>query len=433
MINKPRWTLAIIPLLLSCAGCGGGGGGNPTGIVPSDCSINGQNKFVYDVMQNLYLYYDQMPVVNPSDYSSPRALLEDLKVAPDRFSFITDQQTQQSFQAGTYNGIGFSFKDNGDSFTVTSVFNDSSAGRAGLQRSDQIFSIEGVSVSQINNDGSLSDFLNNYDNADPLTFSVSSSGTQAINIEMSKGLVKMNTVLSAEVVTSNTLKIGYLALSSFIEPTKAELATAFNKFNQESIDELVLDLRYNGGGLIETAQRLASYIAGSNAVGADTSKLIYNDKNSDLNESVPFLSLNDSVDLDRLYVLTLEGTCSASELVINAMNPVGIEVVTVGQTTCGKPIGFRQISFCGKNLSPASFTIVNDSNQGNYFDGIAATCDANDEINTLLADPNESMFAAALYHINNGQCQTAARPSLQKSLKAEQKYKKPMNIMESVF
>ena len=438
---KSNWRLTLAPLLLSIAGCGGGGG-NPTGIEAAECSIYGQNQFVYDVMQDFYLYYDQVPVVNPNDYSSPSDLLDDLRVAPDRFSKIADKQTQQNFfEEGTYNGIGFSYKNDGDRFTVSLVFDNSSAGRSGLQRSDQILSIEGVSVTEINNDGGLGVFLSNYNDGQALTFSVVSNGAQAINKEMSKGLVKMNTVLKTEVITSNTAnnnnginnKIAYLALSSFIQPTKAELATAFNTLKQQNIDELVLDLRYNGGGRIDTAQILASYIAGDNAVGADVTRLIYNNRYSNLNNSSPFLALENSLNINRLYVLTLDGTCSASELLINAMQPVGIEVVTIGQTTCGKPIGFRPINFCDKTLSAASFNIVNEINQGDYFDGIAPTCAASDDLSNAFADPKEGMFATALYHIENDQCPASSKVASKHLGKTKRKQINPVDIMKSVY
>ena len=432
ILSNRRLASLTIPFMLIFTGCGGGGG-NPTGITPVDCSVEGQNRFVYDVMQDLYLYYDQLPVVNPNDYSSPSALLDDLRVAPDIFSFIGDRQTQQNlFNEGTYNGIGFSFANNDDSYTVNFVYDDSSAGRAGLQRGDKINAIEGVSISQINNDGGLGTFLKNYNDGTPLTFSVSKSGAADSNIEMSKGLVKINTVLKTDVITANNLKIGYLAFSSFINPSKAELATAFNTLKQENIDELVLDLRYNGGGRIDIAQILASNIAGESAVGADVVKLNYNDKNSNLNNSFPFLSLENSVNLNRLYVLTLEGTCSASELLINAMNPVGIDVITIGQTTCGKPVGSRNINFCDKVLSPVSFNTVNEINQGSSFNGIAATCAANDDTSKLFADPEESMFAAALYHIENDQCPVVSKP-LKKPVKSTDRQINLVDIMRSFY
>ena len=434
MMIKSTLRLAFLSILFTLAGCGGGGGGNPTGIEVAECSIEGQNDFVYNVMQDLYLYYDQIPNVNPRDFASPRALLEGIKAPNDRFSFIVDQQAQTNFfEAGTYNGLGFSFSNDGNAYTITFVYDDSSAGRAGLKRSDRIIAVEGIPVSQINDGGGLNAYLTNFTDGTDVTFSVSKSGAATTNLTMNRGLVRINTVLKTDVITANTLKVGYLAFSSFIEPSKAELQNAFNTLKQQDIDELVLDLRYNGGGRVDVAQILASYIAGDNAVGASATKLIYNDKNSDLNSSFPFLSLNEAVDLDRLYVLTLDGTCSASEIVINAMQPVGIDVVTIGQTTCGKPVGSRNVSFCDKTLSAISFDVVNDINQGGYFDGIAATCAANDDLNSDFADPNETMFATALYHIENGQCPAASRSLAGKSVNNKRFNTNPADILRSVY
>lgn len=424
---KFKTSLFAISLLL-LSGCGGGGG-NPNGIEAASCSIPDQNQFVYDAMQDLYLYYDQLPTVDPSNYASPRALLEDLRVPQDRFSFIADLEERQNFfEAGTYEGIGFSFRNDGDAYTVTLVYEDSSAGRAGLKRSDRIVAIEGISITQINNNGSLNTFLSSYENGDDITFSVSSSGATSTDIEMSRGLVRINTVLKTDVITANSLNVGYLSFSSFIEPSKAELQTAFNTLKEENIDELVLDLRYNGGGRVDVAQRLASHIAGQQGLGADVTKLNYNDKNTNLNSVFPFLNLEQSIDIDRLYVLTLGGTCSASEIIINAMQPIGIDVITVGQTSCGKPVGSRNINFCDKTLSAITFDVVNDINQGEYFNGIAATCAANDDLSRDFADPNESMFATALSHIENGQCPVANRPSI----RSKSSITNPADIMRSL-
>ena len=410
MIIKTTLRITFTSIMFLIAGCGGGGGGNPTGIEVAECSVEGQNDFVYNVMKDLYLYYDQIPTVNPRDFASPRALLEAIRAPNDRFSFIADRETQTNlFEAGTFNGIGFSFNNDGDSYTVTFVYDDSSAGRAGLKRSDKIVAINGILVPQINDAGGLNAYLDTLVDGETIIFSVSQSGAAPADIEVSRGLVRINTVLKTDVITANSLKIGYLAFSSFIEPSRAELQTAFSTLQQQDIDELVLDLRYNGGGRVDIAQRLASHIAGDTAVGADVTKLIYNDKNTDLNSNFPFLSLNQNVEIDRLYVLTLAGTCSASEIIINAMQPVGIEVITIGQTTCGKPVGSRNINFCDKTLSATTFDVVNDINQGEYFDGIAATCAADDDLSRDFADPNETMFATALSHIATGQCPVSSR------------------------
>ena len=434
MTVKVVYRLVLLPILFILTACGGGGGNNPTGIEVAECSVEGQNEFVYNVMKDLYLYYDEIPSVNPRDYASPRALLEAIKAPNDRFSFIADQQAQQNFfEAGTYNGLGFSFSNDEDFLTITLVYDDSSAGRVGLKRSDQITAVNGISITQINDGGGLNAYLANFASGEDINFSIRESGVTPTNMIMNIGLVRINTVLKTEVITANSLKIGYLAFSSFIEPSKAELQTAFKTLQQQNIDELVLDLRYNGGGRVDVGQILASYIAGENAVGANATKLLYNNKNSDLDDAFPFLSLSESVDLDRLYVLTLGGTCSASELVINAMQPVGIEVVTIGQTTCGKPVGSRNINFCDKTLSAISFDVVNDINQGGYFDGIPATCAANDDLSRGFADPDEAMFATALSHIANGQCPIAAKPSPTKSRKQLRSISNPANIMQNYY
>jgi len=432
---KTSFRLLVLPFILIIAACGGGGGGdNSSGVEVAACSVEAQNDFVYDVMQDLYLYYDQIPDVNPREYSSPRELLTAIRAPNDRFSFIADRATQTNFyEEGTYNGLGFSFNDDGNTYTITLVYDDSSAGRAGLKRSDKIVAVNGLLVSQVNAGGGLNAYLNTFDDGEDITFSVSQSGAAPIDIDMNIGLVRINTVLKTDVITANTLNIGYLAFSSFIEPSKAELQTAFAALKQQGIDELVLDLRYNSGGRVDVAQRLASHIAGDNAVGADAIKLIYNDKNSDQNTRFPFLSLNDTLDIDRLYVLTLGGTCSASEIIINAMQPVGIEVITVGQTTCGKPLGSQNINFCDKTLSAISFDVVNDINQGGYIDGIPATCAANDDLTRDFSDPNEAMFATALSHIASGQCPAVNRPLARNASKQTYKNTYPADIMRSLY
>lgn len=430
--------LVLISLILVLAACDsrdGSGDNNIIGISPKNCFIEGQNEFVYDVMKEIYLYSDQLPVVDPLAYGSPEELLEDLIVSPDRFSTIADQQSREDFfQEGTYQGFGFSYQDDGDAYIILLVFEDSPAGRAGLERGDRITSINGDTYEDIEAAGGVGDYFNNYKQGDILIFSVDTRAGSSVDIMIAIDLVNINTVLTVDVIESNGLNVGYLALSSFITPTNSELVTAFETLFQANIDELVLDLRYNGGGLVSTAQRLASYIAGADAVGADTSRLLYNDKYSDNNENNPFLPLTYAVNLKRLYVLTLGGTCSASELVINAMDPVNIDVVTVGETTCGKPVGSVGIDFCNKTLVPISFDVVNDLGQGGYFDGFDAVCSVADDLTADFADPSEAMFATALSHISNGQCPAVVARSVNVD-PAERKREllKSYNIMDNVY
>ncbi|MEO0442827.1 MAG: S41 family peptidase [Pseudomonadota bacterium] len=388
--------------------CGGGSSGDDNG----ECSIPDQNQFVYELMQEVYLYYDRLPAVNPNAYASPDALLDDLIVSPDRFSYIADQATQDNFfNEGTYIGFGFNWTAlSANDIVIAFVFDDSSAGQAGLQRGDRITALGGVSIADLNANSSVSATFNSIGEGESLLVTVLPLGaSETTDVVLTNGLVTMNTVISERILTSGSSTVGYMGLTSFLEPTKTELDETFSRFSEANIDELVLDLRYNGGGRLTTAQLLSSLIAGPAADGADTARIEYNDKNTEFNQSFPFLSLVNRVGLNRLYVLTLGGTCSASELTINAMDPVNIEVITVGETTCGKPVGSDGFDFCGKTINPITFAVLNDLGQGDYFDGIAPVCFAEDDLDHDFADTNEGMLATALFHINNGQCPISTR------------------------
>jgi hypothetical protein len=409
--------LAILLCSLLLLSCGNEGNSNSAigpvfTEVPDDPETPGTNetieqqkKFVLDVMSHYYLYYDQIPTIDLRNYDTPETVLANLVVnPPDRFSYIGNRVVQENFfEAGTYEGIGYGriIGDIDNTETVTYVFDDSAAGRACpgsfstqscLRRGDVI-----LSSSPSGND---------------ISFEVDRDGS-LFNVTLTTGIVKINSVLTTDIQTRNGVAVGYLALSNFLVPTIAELDTAFADFNLNNIDELVLDLRYNGGGRVSTAQVLASYIAGTNGNGSDVTRLEWNALNTQQNGIFPFLTRNNQLDLDRLYVLTLEGTCSASELVINAIEGIsGAQVITVGQVTCGKPVGSVSFNFGDKVLQPITFSVVNDLDNGDYFNGIEATCFAEDDTTHAFSDPAERMYAGALFHIENGSCEfMVTRPS----------------------
>lgn len=392
---------ALITLLLSVAllSCGGGDD-------DSSMSLEEQKQFVFDIMSDYYLYYDRMPTIDLADYESPEAVLAALMVnPPDRFSYISNRILQQTlFEEGRFEGIGYGRINNSDGTqTVIYVFDESAAGRpcpgsfstqSCLQRGDII-----RSTSRVGN---------------TITFNVDRNGS-LFSADLTIATVQINTVLRTDIQTLNGLNIGYLALHRFFEPTVEELDRAFAEFKQNNVDELVVDLRYNTGGRVSVAQVLASYIAGLNGRNADVTRLEWNDRNTQENDRYPFLELSNQLNLNRLYVLTLESTCSASELVINAMTGIGVDVITVGQPTCGKPVGSVSFNFGDKVLQPLTFSVVNDLGNGDYFSGIDATCYADDDTDRQFSDPNELMYAGALYHIVNGTCAPIATRSFNKA------------------
>ena len=193
--------------------------------------------------------------------------------------------------------------------------------------------------------------------------------------QMTKRLVTIPTVSLTSVFNVDGRKVGYLHFRNFVRPSIAALDQAFETLKQSGVTELVLDLRYNGGGLVDVAVHLASLIGGSLTSGQVLAVYDHNDKNQRYNETLRFENPSQALNLDRLVVITTRATASASELIVNSLRPY-IPVATIGETTYGKPVGQYGVPFCTKVLAPVAFSLKNASGEGDYFDGLAPTCAA---------------------------------------------------------
>src|SRR6185436_1445571 len=197
-------------------------------------------------------------------------------------------------------------------------------------------------------------------------------------------------------------------------------------------------LRYNGGGYLDIASELAYMIAGSTRTAGQTfERLVFNDKYPNTNpvEGTPLtptpfhttgqgLSVTrgtalPTLNLDRVYVLTSNGTCSASESIINSLRGVGVQVYQIGTTTCGKPYGFYPQDNCGTTYFSIQFQGLNAQNFGDYSDGFVPGtsdngrtvkgCSVADDFDHQLGDPLERQLSAALsYRASNNQTCPAA-------------------------
>ena len=137
--------------------------------------------------------------------------------------------------------------------------------------------------------------------------------------------------------------------------------------------------------------------------------------NHDLSQGTALPTLN----LDKVYILSTESTCSASEAVINALDGIGVEVVLIGTSTCGKPYGFSGTDNCGTTYFTIQFQTINDVGFGDYDDGFSPSegqstfgipingCVVGDDFSKSLSDPSEALFSAALGHIETGACPVA--------------------------
>ena len=221
--------------------------------------------------------------------------------------------------------------------------------------------------------------------------------------------VTINTVLHSEVIDSAGRQIGYLVFNSFLGTSLAELEVAFQRFRLAGVDELILDLRYNGGGSVEVARRLASFIRRTETANRDLfAELRYNDRYQADNIKLYFEPEPGSIGVDELTVITTEMTCSASELVVAALQPYFTRVTTIGGRSCGKPVGMNPVSFCGQALLAVNFASFNAAGNGDFFDGLATDCPAVDDVSRDFGDPLEPMLQAAKYFIDNRVCQAMA-------------------------
>ncbi len=399
----------IFILLITVIACDDGNNGSKIGTVsyiPSSCSTEGQNEFVYKIMTDTYLWYDKVADIDYTGYDSPEDLLDSIMYDElDRWSYITSKEEYYTyFEEGKFIGIGYGSKyDNNGDLCIRFVYKDSPADSAGLKRGDKILEINGKTVEEIENN-SLWDTIHGKNEPGVTVYlKIEDSENIVRELKLEKDWVTINTVLHYEIKEIEGLKIGYLVFLKFLETSREELDRVFAYFNQENIDELILDLRYNTGGRISIARYLAGLAAGDKIDGKIFNKYIHNDLHRNWNRSMNFIKLGNALDLDRIIIITTEKTCSASELAVNSLKPF-IDIILVGGTTCGKPVGMYGHDFCDKRISPIEFKSFNAYDEGDFFDGMPADCSAADDLGTYLGDTQESSLRQALHFIFNGSC-----------------------------
>ncbi|PHS31325.1 MAG: hypothetical protein COA92_08390 [Sulfurovum sp.] len=355
--------------------------------------------FVHNLFLSEYLWYDQ--VASNLDYAlfnAPQTLINELRISPpDKWSFTLTEQAYEDFS--NQKTVGFGFGHTQD-FSIFLVRINAPAYKK-LYRGDKILFINGQSVTQdiittvSQNTGVATTFtvLRNSNQLDivitpvPYTFKVS----------------------LGKLIDQNTTKIGYLRYDSFTESSISELETIFTTFKTANISELIIDLRYNGGGSIITASTLLDNI--SNAYAGE--RQIYLDWNANYktkNETYTFedIDLQDGNELtmQRVVFLVTEKSASASELVISALKPYlgNTNVITVGSNTHGKPVGMSGRTYGINYYFLANFLVRNNSNNTTSFDGISPTCRAEDDLTHAMGDTNETMLSTALYYVQNDTC-----------------------------
>jgi len=431
-VNARRsWrTLACaVPFLL--AACGGGGGSQDNGSVPPplSCRVADLQDWLQSYMNAWYFWYALAPNPSPTGFATVSDYFDALiyrggdpipngggALWPlDRYSnFQTTESFNRFFGDGQTLGYGVAVA----GLEVTTPAPDPTlplyvryveplapAAVAGVVRGDRVMSINGVAASSVISANNFSALTPNAA-GDLLTLVLRNAAGSDRTVVLSAAVYALTPVQDAKVLqTFNGRSVGYVMVKDMISQANMPLANAFANFKNNNIQELVLDLRYNGGGLVSVGDTLASYAAGAAGSGQLYASLLYNNKQRANNSNFPFSNPAAWAGFSTVYVLAGPRTCSASEQVINGLHGIGVNVVAIGDTTCGKPVGFLpQDDSCGTTYSVVNFESVNKLGQGRYFDGFAPTCMVAEDFSRAAGSTSDPLLVAAGYHIDNNMC-----------------------------
>ncbi len=321
---------------------------------PKSDSIADINKFIKTTMTDIYLWSDKVDAnIDYKKEKDPKEYFQKLIYKEkDKWSWITDDVValQNSF-AGKEKSFGYSltfgkFTGTNDYFAIIEyVYPETPAAKAGLKRGSLIVELDGKGI----NGNNYMDLLY----GDNITITKGKLTGEGIvrdgKISMTSLELDLDPVLITKVIEQDGKKIGYLFYSQYIGTDKyiESMDNALQQFKDAGVTDVVLDLRYNGGGAVTAAKHLCSSLAPESVVNKEDILITYqwNEKYQNyFQEKEDFANLEDRFDknvpvklnLDKLYVLTGRGTASASELTITGLKPYMNEVVTIGGTTHGK-------------------------------------------------------------------------------------------------
>jgi hypothetical protein len=400
-------------------------------------TLSDELKWVRSFVYESYLWYKELPAdLNMADYQRPVDYFAVLKTPlitasgrpKDRFHFTYPTDVWEALSgAGVELGYGITWQRSTSSavpriWVVALVEPGSPAASAGVQRGDMLVSVDGTAVGDSSSAGlaAINAGLFPVTSGETHRLSLTRAGAPLTVALVSSKLAKAP-VQNIKLLATPTGDVGYLQFNDHNAVAERQLVDAVAGFKAAGIKDLVLDMRYNGGGYLDIANELAYMIAGPDiTAGKIFEQLQPNDKVK-ADAPMPFLSKTVGyvpsalragvvlpyLGLKRVTVLTTPGTCSASESVINSLRGVDVEVSLIGGETCGKPYAFVPSPNCGTTYFAIQVQGVNNKGFGDYSDGFAPTCSVGDDLGHALGDPAESVLAVALSYRANGACPPA--------------------------
>lgn len=484
-----RWAMAVVACGLAACGGGGGGGSDdgdsgPVAYTPgiyqsssglaASCvtprsgtdpttgrpypdrpgTAANENNFLRSWTNELYLWYREVPDRDPNLDATPAYfnLLKTPATTPsgqpkDKFHFTYDTQAWVALsQSGVEAGYGAQWAILAAApprrIVVAYVQANTAAATAGLARGTEILKVDGADAVNGNTQAivnTLNAGLFPKKDGESHTFEIRELSGATRTVTMVSANVTYDPVPNVAVLPTPSGPVGYLLFNDHVATAESRLIQAIQALRGQQVVDLVLDLRYNGGGYLDIASQLAYMIGGQATLGRTFERMTFSDKHPSTNPvtgrpleptpfhrttlgfSVPQGSSLPTLDLPRVYVLTGGGTCSASESIINSLRGVNVAVHQVGSTTCGKPYGFYPRDNCGTTYFSIQFKGVNEQGFGDYADGFSPQntagvagervpgCSVADDFTRALGDPAESRLAAALaYRASNHQSCPAA-------------------------
>jgi carboxyl-terminal processing protease len=471
--NRPashgRHMARLLPLLAALTAvltaCGGGGGGDSapapvvaqasldnvcvaprSGIDPATAkpftdqpgTLAQEKSWVRSYIDDTYLWFDEIPAsVLAANYTTPQTYFDALRTPAltasgrpkDRFHFRYDTPTWQALsQSGASAGYGFELvvvkstppRDVRVAYTEPNT----PATAAGIARGARVLYVDGADA--IN--GASVDVLNagvapaKANETHSFTFLDFNGNIRPVNL--TSKIIASTPVQNVKVLPTPTGPVGYLLFNDHVATSESQLIAAVAQLKAAGVSDLVIDVRYNGGGYLAIASELAYMVASPAATGGTVfERLLFNSKNpfgvTPAQAATPFYSVSQGLSttkgqalpqlgLNRVTLLTGPGTCSASESIANGLRGVNVRVDLVGEATCGKPYGFLPQDNCGTTYFAIQFKGVNNQGLGDYDNGFAPTCQVADDFGHALGDPLEGRLAAALNYRATGICPPAS-------------------------
>lgn len=447
--NFNRGLTSVAAASLVLASCGGGGGSptavaptptpapapaptpSPTGSGSASCALGARQDWALAQLNEWYLFPSLLDLtVSPAAHSTLDSYINAL-VAPARaqnrdrfFTYATSIAEENAYySSGATAGFGFrlSYDPSSRRIFIIESFEGAPALGANIDRGDEL-----VGIGQPGGAIQLVSALISSGGTAAVTQALGpdTSGTQrTLRIRSLAGVEREVTIAKADfaldpvsnrygakILTEGTRKIGYINLRTFISTAEPDLRAAFADFKAQGVTELIVDLRYNGGGLISTAE-LFDNLMGAGLGGQVQGRITYRDSKAAENEVFNFAEQPQSIRPTKVAFIGTGGTASASELVINAFVPyLKTNMALVGANTYGKPVG--QIALdraaCDDRLRVVALKIENADRQGEYYNGLATTvpvtCRASDDISRPLGDPSEAMIRTALDFLAGRSC-----------------------------